>query len=371
MIAASARTAMIETVSTLCAPPGSGWATSKLGHAPLATDFHLSSFGTTDPVQIRSRWLKSVATATGRVAVLGVPYDCGTYGLSGAAGGPLGIRAACSAHQWKQSLVDVVDLGDVPYFPGPPLDGMLADGTLEQVRRARYGAEVGRLPICMLSIHETVIRSATQAGVKVLSLGGDHSVAASSLLGLGERSFALVHVDSHSDLSQGRDGLGLLHSSWIHHVDERLKLPVVIQVGVEPQPVVPWIEGRLLSVPNLMDAAGAAHRVAERILATRLDQAYISVDIDAVDASEAPSTALPASCGLAVAELTAFIEELAARIDIIGADVVEVAPPLSGTRDWRNEQTCLSGAGVALTLLQVMANSTVATSAPQIDRSAQ
>jgi arginase family enzyme len=319
----------------------------------------MAAFGSTDPALVRSRWLKELERSPSpAVGFLGVPYEGGTYGLGGTAAGPLGVRVAWGGEQWCERLSVGLDLGDIPYFPGPPLDEMLATGIARQARAARYGEPDFELPVCMLSVHQRVVRAAAVAGMRMLSIGGDHSIAASALAGIDRPGIGLVHVDSHPDLSTGRDGLGLLHSSWIHHVDQQTRLSVVVQVGVPAIPIPDWIKGRLQRIPgpHLADPIAAARDAADYLAAARVRQAYLSIDIDAVDASEAPATGLPAVHGLAVHDLILFIEALGERTSIIGADLVEVAPPLSGRRTWDDETTCVSGSRLATALIAVLAS---------------
>jgi hypothetical protein len=167
----------------------------------------------------------------------------GTYGLGGAAAGPLGVRAALGGAQWRMMAECCLDMGDVPFFPGVPLDEMLAAEVVGQARAARYGTSAGELPLCVLSIHRSIAVAAAAAGMRVLSLGGDHSITAAALLGIQRLDVSVIHVDSHADLSTGRDGLDLLHSTWIHYVDQRSHLPLVIQIGVpilggHPKPAI-------------------------------------------------------------------------------------------------------------------------------------
>ncbi|MFZ8877973.1 MAG: arginase family protein, partial [Ilumatobacteraceae bacterium] len=58
----------------------------------------------------------------------------------------------------------------------------------------------------------------------------------------------------------------------------------------------------------------------------RADHLYISVDVDSLDPAHAPGTGTPEPGGLTSADLLRAVRELARRHDVVGMDVVEVAP---------------------------------------------
>jgi guanidinopropionase len=84
--------------------------------------------------------------------------------------------------------------------------------------------------------------------------------------------------------------------------------------------------------------------------------AYVSFDIDAIDPSYAPGTGTPEIGGLTTREAQALIRELNG-LDILGADLVEVSPPL----DPRG-MTALTGATLAFELLCSVASCVAARS---------
>ena len=71
---------------------------------------------------------------------------------------------------------------------------------------------------------------------------------------------------------------------------------------------------------------------------------YISNDIDGTDASAAFATGTPETGGLTPQFVKDLIAAVRHEFAIIGGDIVEVAPPLSGRRDFGTEPTCLLAA---------------------------
>lgn len=54
---------------------------------------------------------------------------------------------------------------------------------------------------------------------------------------------------------------------------------------------------------------------------------FVSVDIDVVDPGAAPGTGTPEPGGLSPRELLDTVRKLGGDLNIVGADIVEVAPP--------------------------------------------
>ena len=81
---------------------------------------------------------------------------------------------------------------------------------------------------------------------------------------------------------------------------------------------------------------------------------FISFDIDCIDPSMAPGTGTPEIGGFTTREVQAMLR-LLEGLDIVGADVVEVAPPFD-----IGGMTALVGATVMFELMCVMAKSIAA-----------
>jgi agmatinase len=83
----------------------------------------------------------------------------------------------------------------------------------------------------------------------------------------------------------------------------------------------------------------------------RLEDApvYVSVDIDVLDPSHAPGTGTPEAGGLTSRELIGILRGMAG-CNIVGADIVEVAPPFDHA-----EITSVAAAHVAYELLGLFA----------------
>ena len=73
--------------------------------------------------------------------------------------------------------------------------------------------------------------------------------------------------------------------------------------------------------------------VAERVGVVGDGPVFLSVDVDVLDPAFAPGTGTPEPGGMTSAELLWACREIAARLQLVGADVVEVAPHRVGSAD--------------------------------------
>jgi agmatinase len=60
---------------------------------------------------------------------------------------------------------------------------------------------------------------------------------------------------------------------------------------------------------------------------------YLSVDVDVLDPAFAPGTGTPEPGGMTSEELLRACREVAARLELVGAEVVEVIPTAVGSAD--------------------------------------
>jgi agmatinase len=91
--------------------------------------------------------------------------------------------------------------------------------------------------------------------------------------------------------------------------------------------------------------------VAEQIIAKlkdqKIDEIYVSFDIDALDAEYASSTGTPESGGLSPHECTTIIDMLRKELPITGADMMEIAPFIGEGRD----VTLMSAGSISTSLI--------------------
>jgi len=176
-----------------------------------------------------------------------------------------------------------------------------------------------------------------EAGVRPLSVGGDHSITYPILQGLGrERPVGLVHIDAHCDT------MGELEDTKFHHggpfrqavLAGVLDPERTIQIGIRGPAEIFWgfsyESGMTVLHIEDVDRLGIAGVVEKARAVVGDGPTYISFDVDGLDPAYAPGTGTPEAGGLTPREAQSILHGLAG-IDIVGGDVVEVAPQYDPT----------------------------------------
>jgi agmatinase len=73
--------------------------------------------------------------------------------------------------------------------------------------------------------------------------------------------------------------------------------------------------------------------VEDALAAVGAGPVYLTVDIDVLDPAFAPGTGTPEPGGMTVVDLLWAVRIVAARVDLVGADLVEVIPTAVGSAD--------------------------------------
>ena len=281
---------------------------------------------------MRRRFSKDVSGTD--VAVWGVPFDSAVSNRPGTRFGPQALRRASAIfdndpqYPFDRDLfaaLRVVDYGDC-----------LLDYRLPETAHARILAEANTL--------------LDQTGF-LLTLGGDHSITYPLLQAHEERhgKLSLVQFDAHQDtwpLAYSADGsLRVDHGSFVKAaVEDGLIDPATsIQVGIRTHaPETCGIEILGGEAVEEMTAAQIAERIYARTGGTN---AYLSFDIDCLDAAFAPGTGTPVAGGPSSAKILSVLRHLK-NLVIVGADVVEVSPPYDHA-----DITAIAGSTVAMYVL--------------------
>jgi arginase family enzyme len=334
-----------EELALLLRPAGGGLylvSTGKAEQAALQRRF----YGAQSDQDVTNKFLADLERiAHAKVVMFGVPSDVGAGFRRGASLGPQAIRLRlldddpdfakyCEEH-------DILDVGDVFVVPQLLDDEMLAPAQIARSQAALYPDVPeplrSTLPVSPLSITERVLALILRINpqVRPLLLGGDHSTAWPVVKAMHDagRRFCILQFDAHTDLLPERLGIPLCFATWSYHANELLgRSGRLIQVGIRATryPRDHWEE--TLGVRQFWPEEEAPdeqllQRILEAVRKTGLP-VYLSNDIDGTDAAEADATGTPEPQGLPAAFVRATIERVASEHDLIGADLVEVAPLL-------------------------------------------
>ncbi len=274
------------------------------------------------------------------VALVGVPYDGGLTGRTGARGGPRAVRdASCLVagydHQLQiipQAMCRSADAGDVIFH-----------------NRYRHDAAIEEL--------ELYYRRLVGMGVVPVTCGGDHSITYPILKAVGATSpVGLIHFDAHCDTA------GDLHGNRFHHgapfrqaVDAGVLDPKrTVQIGIRGRSEVLWgfsYESgmRVIHIEEFyeMGRHTVLEEVRERI---GTGPVYLSFDIDCLDPAFAPGTGTPEVGGMTSFEAQQMVRGLKG-LNFVGADLVEVSPPFDSAGI-----TSLAGADLLFRIFCIIAD---------------
>ena len=275
------------------------------------------------------------------IALVGVPFDGGVTNRTGARHGPREIRNQSSLgrniHHVSRvnpyELARIADVGDVRFSTTYDLERSMDD------------------------IHKFYAALHARHCVP-LSVGGDHSITYPILKAIAaERPLGLVHVDAHTDTWDEFMGSKFHHGAPFRLANDEglIDASRTIQIGIRgaQNSEETWnysLESgfRVVFMEEFTELG--VNKVIDEIRTVIGDgPVYVSFDIDGLDPVFAPGTGTPEVGGLSTIEAQALLRGLRG-LDIIGGDVVEVAPPFDPSGN-----TALVGATMMFELLCPMA----------------
>ncbi len=258
------------------------------------------------------------------VAIAGAPMDDLVSDRPGPRFGPRAICAASSSSGPRlKSGVDalgelrVVDFGDAPVLPADPVRSHAAiEATVAQVLVA------GAIPVI---------------------LGGDHFISEPDVRACAAAygPVGLVHFDTHTDTGARVFGVELSHGTIMRRLVEEGSVDPrrYVQIGLRGywpgEEEFAWQAEQGITTLFMDDVRdlGIKEVVSRALDAVGAGPVFLTVDIDVLDPAFAPGTGTPEPGGMSTAELLWAVREVAAQLDVIGADVVEVIPTGVGSAD--------------------------------------
>ncbi|MFZ9034931.1 MAG: agmatinase [Francisellaceae bacterium] len=269
------------------------------------------------------------------IAVSGIPFDLATTYRSGARLGPRAIRQASvqlaelTTFPWGFNPFDrlaVVDYGDCFLDPHNPMG--VRDGIIQHIDQF------------------------LKHDVFPLTLGGDHFITYPILLAMAKKygkGISVIHFDAHCDTWFDDEEYSLNHGTMFYKaIKNGLINPAKsVQIGIRT-----WNEDfmgmHVLDAPYVHDHG--YRQVVQKVLDIVGDNpVYLTFDIDCLDPAFAPGTGTPVAGGLSSLEALSILRNLKG-LNLIGADVVEVAPAYDHA-----EITAIAAAHVACDIICLLA----------------
>ncbi|MBE3583131.1 MAG: agmatinase [Limnochordaceae bacterium] len=244
------------------------------------------------------------------VVLLGAPFDATTSFRPGTRFGPERIRFVSYGLEVYSPLLDD-ELDSMWFSDYGDLDLPLRDAE-EMTRRV-----------------ESAVNEICQAGARPLMLGGEHTVSVGAIWAVAahQPGLTVLHLDAHADWRDCYLGDKLCHATAIRRAADR-GLGRIIQIGIRSGGAEEWREAKQRG--DFYPGEGP-ERVAQCAYELAAQQApvYLTLDIDVLDPAFAPGTGTAEPGGWTSSQLLQALQVLSqAGVRLVGADVVEVAPPL-------------------------------------------
>jgi agmatinase len=259
------------------------------------------------------------------VAIVGAPMDDLVSDRPGTRLAPRAIRGASSP-------------------PGPHLE--VGIDAFAELRIADFG-DAPVIPADARTSHaaiEATVGQVLAAGALPVVLGGDHSITEPSLRAVALAHggpVGLVHFDTHTDTGEEVFGVEFSHGTFIRRLVDQGHLDGsrYAQIGLRgywPGPdEFAWQAEHGITSFFMHDVRDLGIReVVERaIAAVGPGPVYLTVDVDVLDPAFVPGTGTPEPGGMTAVDLLLAVRTVAAELELVGADVVEVIPRNIGTDD--------------------------------------
>ena len=169
-----------------------------------------------------------------------------------------------------------------------------------------------------LDLIEKNVEEIYKDGKRVFGIGGEHLVTLPEIKAVSKfyKDLAVVHFDAHTDLREEYLGEKMSHSAVIRHIAKIIGPENIKQIGIRSGMKEEW---------EFMKEHNTLIYEYSGLDALKDKKIFVTVDLDVLDPSVLPGTGTPESGGMQFNELIGWFEYLK-DFDIIGADVVELAP---------------------------------------------
>jgi len=275
------------------------------------------------------------------IAILGVPDDNGIGYLSGCRLGPRRIREV-STHYAR---------GDVGFYD-PEKDKQVLAAPIKIVDCGDADVLHGDIAYTHDSI-EYAVRQILEKGAVPAIMGGDHSITipvGRALEHFGE-TINIIQIDAHLDWTDSVGPQRFGNGSPMRRLSEMDHIGKMFQFGLRG--LGSSRREDFIAAREYGSVLVTAREIHDNGVNYALDKIpvggkyFLSIDIDGYDMSIAPGVGSPSPGGLYYNQVSDMIVEICKKVEVIGFDLVEVAP--------QYDPTGITTRLAAMTMINVMA----------------
>ncbi len=269
-------------------------------------------------------YVEDWSAITADVAVLGAPYDFGTQWRSGARFGPRAVREASTLFSFGHAgAYDHED--DATYLGGDVRIVDLGDADIVHTDTVQSHTNI-----------EAGVRAILEAGALPVVIGGDHSVNIPCINAFdGQGDIHVLQIDAHLDFVDERHGVRYGHGNPMRRAAEQAHVTGLTQVGIRnvSSTAREGYEDARSMGSDILSVRQARALGPESVIGRIPEGArvYVTIDIDAFCPSIAPGTGTPSHGGFLYYDVLEMLQALARRHEVVGIDLVEVAPDYDPT----------------------------------------
>ncbi|MCZ8079574.1 MAG: agmatinase [Rhodobacteraceae bacterium] len=273
------------------------------------------------------------------VAILGAPFDFGTQFRAGARFGPRAVREASTLFSFGHA--GAYDHEDDCMYLGPDVTIVdIGDADIVHTDTETSHANI-----------ETGVRAILAAGALPVTIGGDHSINIPCIRAFDDQGpIHILQIDAHLDFVDIRHGVRHGHGNPMRRAAEKDYVTGITALGIrnvssttkEGYDAARSMGDDILSVRQV-------RKLGPQATAGRIPpgaKVYVTIDIDGFCPSIAPGTGTPSHGGFLYYEVLEILQQVARDHDIVGIDLVEVAPDYD-----RDGTTAILAAQVLLNFL--------------------
>lgn len=253
---------------------------------------------------------------TARVVILPIPYEATTTYRRGCKHGSYAILEASHQVEYYDEEIDKETGLEIGIYTHQPI----AD--------TREGRTV--LSEEMLQVTEETVSKLIAEGKFVVALGGEHSITAPIVEAYrtanSDEPFTVVQIDAHGDLRNEYEGSIYNHACVMRRVVD-MGLPTV-QIGIRAicKEEADLIKEKQLTVFRAREIAHNPNWIDQALSAIHTQKVFVTIDLDGLDPTLIPGVGTPEPGGLNWYALSTFLRRLCADYNVIGCDVMELAP---------------------------------------------
>lgn len=271
------------------------------------------------PSFLRAPICEDVSRLDAAIAVLGIPFDEGSPFYPGTRMGPRALR--------EHSL----RFGSAGYY-----DPETRRGYLEEELTGGMIADLGDVDIRPTNVElsfeliTSAVAGVLARGAMPVVLGGDHSITYPVVRAF-DRPLHVLHFDAHTDYAPFVHGLQHTNGHAFRHVAAMQHVQGLTQIGIRSLRHGKEQIEDVFRDGNRIITMGEFRRLGPSGIAELLPEGaacYVSIDVDAMDMSLVPGCVSAEPNGMLYAELRDTLAAIAARLEVVGFDFVEVNPLL-------------------------------------------